>query len=71
MFYIRFALALIAAFFCLTASALAQEKDSSAPLPAVSELNGKIDFEGGSIDGNSDFIFRGTVTAPIGDRFGF
>lgn len=62
----------IAGLICCIAITSATSADEASPvLPAVSELNGKFDFEGGSINGNADFVFRGTVTAPIGDRLGF
>ena len=44
--------------------------------PAVSAVNGKIEFQGGwagmsGVSNSADFLGGATLSAPIGDRFGF
>lgn len=40
-------------------------------LPAVSGLNGKISLEGGALDENGFGALSGSVSMPLGQRFGF
>jgi hypothetical protein len=43
----------------------------SLQAPAVSEINGKVDYSGGSMDSHTGDNFGGSVTFPLGQRFGF
>jgi len=38
--------------------------------PAVSELNGKVSYEGGNMDSSEGHIFHGSVTFPVAHQFG-
>lgn len=40
-------------------------------LPAVSGLNGKISLEGGALDEEGFVALKGSVSMPIGERYGF
>jgi len=39
-------------------------------LPAVSDLNGKFNAGGGSLDGNGVYFFDAAIAAPLGDQVG-
>jgi hypothetical protein len=40
-------------------------------LPAVSGPNGKIDYAGGVMEGDDGHNFSGSITVPVGTKFGF
>ena len=44
---------------------------SANELPAVSEVNGKLDYTGGSMNSDEGHNFSGSITVPIGEQFGF
>jgi len=45
--------------------------DFSINPPAVSGINGKISYEGGSINSDEGHIFDGSISLPISHQFGF
>ncbi|WP_306257920.1 hypothetical protein [Pararhizobium sp. IMCC21322] len=63
--------------FALSSAALAAdlyvvgEPAYPTVLPAVSGLNGKISLEGGALDENGFGALSGSVSMPLGQRFGF
>lgn len=44
---------------------------SAENLPAVADVNGKLDYSGGSLNGTDGHNFSGSITLPIGEQFGF
>jgi hypothetical protein len=44
---------------------------SAQDLPAVSDLNGKLDYEGGSMNSSEGHNFSGSLSLPLGEKFGF
>jgi hypothetical protein len=40
-------------------------------LPAVSEINGKVDYAGGVMESAAGHNFSGSITVPVGTHFGF
>jgi hypothetical protein len=53
------------------ASGNAPADQTGGAKPAVSALNGKVDYLGGSLDGNSTTLYEGSVALPLGQHFGF
>lgn len=39
--------------------------------PAVSEINGKVDYAGGVMESDAGHNFSGSITVPVGTHFGF
>ena len=45
--------------------------NASLQLPAVSEVNGKVDYAGGNMNSAEGHNFSGSITLPISHQFGF
>ena len=55
----------------LSSNANSFRMETSLRQPAVSEVNGKLDYAGGIMDSAEGHNFSGSITVPLGEHFGF